>query len=77
MAFEFFKRKSKNMSDSMSIEQNYTFHFNESGILYPYSVQPKTDLDFYWQALEQEGYADLIEQEETGMGDNVGQGSVV
>ena len=36
MAFEFFKRKSKNMSDSMSIEQNYTFHFNESGILYPY-----------------------------------------
>lgn len=50
------------MSDSMSIEQNYTFHFNESGILYPYSVQPKTDLDFYWQALEQEGYADLIEQ---------------
>lgn len=63
MAFEFFKRKSKNMSDSMSIEQNYTFHFNESGILYPYSVQPKTDLDFYWQALEQEGYADLIEQQ--------------
>ena len=51
------------MSDSMSIEQNYTFHFNESGILYPYSVQPKTDLDFYWQALEQEGYADLIEQQ--------------
>jgi len=64
MLFEFFKRKKEiKLGISDEIISNYEFTFNESGILYSYSVQPKTDLDFYWQALEQEGYADLIEQQ--------------
>ena len=61
MVFGFFKKKKIDLITPEEVVFSYTFTFNESGILYPYSVQPKTDLDFYWQALEQEGYADLIE----------------
>ena len=63
MVFGFFKKKKIDLITPEEVVFSYTFTFNESGILYPYSVQPKTDLDFYWQALEQEGYADLIAQQ--------------
>ena len=63
MVFGFFKKKTIDLITPEEVVFSYTFTFNESGILYPYSVQPKTDLDFYWQALEQEGYADLIAQQ--------------
>lgn len=63
MAFGFWKRKSQEKADlSKDSKSTYCFDFNDTGIIYPYLPVPETELDFYWQALEQEGYADLIEQ---------------
>ena len=59
MAFGFFKRKQQGtLPTTQTVEEHYTFTFNEVGVLYPYLGQPKTELDFYWQDLEQEGFAD-------------------
>ena len=61
--FEFFRRKKQDVVNNKSTQQQtYTFIFNESGVLYSYLTQPKTELDFYWQALEQESFAYLNEQ---------------
>ncbi|HMX99832.1 MAG TPA: SNF2-related protein [Agitococcus sp.] len=61
--FEFFRRKKQDVVNNEPIQQQtYTFIFNESGVLYPYLTQPKTELDFYWQTLEQESFAYLNEQ---------------
>lgn len=63
MALAFWKRKSNSDNNIQAIDEITPLHFNEVGILHSYSTQPKTELDFYWQSLEQEGYADLIEQQ--------------
>ena len=66
MAFGFFKRKQQGtLPTTQTVEEHYTFTFNEVGVLYPYLGQPKTELDFYWQDLEQEGFADLTGQNYT------------
>lgn len=35
--------------------------FTENGIEFSRSAQPQHEVDFYWQSLEQDGYADVIE----------------
>lgn len=64
MALAFWKRKAATTQPaSVDLQQNIQpFSGNEAGVLYIYSAKPATDQDFYWQSLEQEGIADLIEQ---------------
>lgn len=64
MALAFWKRKKPEVvADQSEIAAQRPLTFNDIGITHPYTSQPSTDTDYYWQGLEQEGHADLIDQQ--------------
>lgn len=64
MALAFWKRKKPEVvTDSSDVAAPRPLAFNDIGITHPYTSQASTDTDYYWQSLEQEEHADLIDQQ--------------
>lgn len=63
MALAFWKRKKSDAAQQADSGQQPAFQYNDLGITHSYTATPQTDNDFYWQSLEQEAIADLIEQQ--------------
>lgn len=61
MKIAFWKRKKPQTLELPIEELQQPFQYDDTGILYPVISSPKTDADFYWQSLEDEELAYLID----------------
>ena len=59
----FWKRKKSDAAQQADSGRQPALQYSDLGITHPYTTNPQTDADFYWQSLEQEAIADLIEQQ--------------
>lgn len=64
MKLAFWKRKkSTEVEHTEPVQSNFkSFTYDEVGIIYSYTQNAKTDADFYWESLEEEELAYLIDE---------------
>lgn len=61
MALAFWKRKKKTDLESVVEQAKQPLRCDDVGITYPFCANPTSDADFYWQSLENEEKAYLLE----------------
>ncbi len=63
MKLAFWKRKkSTDAEQAESVQSNSkSFTYDEVGVIYSYTPNAKTDVDFYWESLEEEELAYRID----------------
>jgi SNF2 family DNA or RNA helicase len=62
MALAFWKRKKLDtVTDHSAGAAPLPLSFNDIGLIHPYTSQPNTDTDCYWQGLQEDNLTDLIE----------------
>jgi hypothetical protein len=63
MKLAFWKRKKSTDVEVEPVQSNFkSFTYDEVGIIYSYTQNAKTDADFYWESLEEEELAYLIDE---------------